>query len=211
MAGPVAWHLQGGPHSTIGVQQGRGVAVAVGVDSEGRRRPGPRAWAWRLLGPDGDRWLAPAWIGVTTPRQDCEGSRQTADRLLIRPVPAAPGQISRKAHLQGGQRGLGSLSLPASACQHPDQAPPAASQRRLLRARYRRTRVARRPGLPAPGGPTRPANAAIAGSAHGCGRPRPGGGPAPAAGRLRLRRGPADRRPRRRPGPGRRRGGHRRG
>jgi hypothetical protein len=27
-------------------------------------------------------WLAPAWVGVTTWRQDCEGSRPRADRLL---------------------------------------------------------------------------------------------------------------------------------
>jgi hypothetical protein len=34
MASLVAWHLQGGPHPTVGVQQGRGVAVAVGVDPD---------------------------------------------------------------------------------------------------------------------------------------------------------------------------------
>ena len=34
MAGPVAWHLQGGPHPAIGIQQGRGVAVTVGVDPD---------------------------------------------------------------------------------------------------------------------------------------------------------------------------------
>jgi hypothetical protein len=82
MTGPVAWHLQGGPHPAVGVQQGRGVAVAVGIDPEGRRRPGPLPWAWRLLCPDGDRWRAPAWVGVTTRRQDGEESRPRADRLL---------------------------------------------------------------------------------------------------------------------------------
>jgi len=46
---------------------------------------------------------------------------------------------------RGGQRGLGSLSLPAPACQHPDQAPQPASQWGLLRARGRWDRVARRP------------------------------------------------------------------
>jgi hypothetical protein len=34
MPGTVAWHLQGGPHPTIGIQQRRGVAVAVGVDPD---------------------------------------------------------------------------------------------------------------------------------------------------------------------------------
>jgi hypothetical protein len=34
MVGPVAWHLQGGPDPAVGVQQGRGVAVAVGVDPD---------------------------------------------------------------------------------------------------------------------------------------------------------------------------------
>jgi hypothetical protein len=34
MAGPVAWYLQGGPHPAVGVQDGRGVAVAVGVDPD---------------------------------------------------------------------------------------------------------------------------------------------------------------------------------
>ena len=34
MAGLVAWHLQGGPDPAVGVQQGRGVAVAVGVDPD---------------------------------------------------------------------------------------------------------------------------------------------------------------------------------
>ena len=34
MAGLVAWHLQGGPHPAVGVQEGRGVAVAVGVDPD---------------------------------------------------------------------------------------------------------------------------------------------------------------------------------
>ena len=34
MAGLVAWHLQGGPDPAGGVQQGRGVAVAVGVDPD---------------------------------------------------------------------------------------------------------------------------------------------------------------------------------
>jgi hypothetical protein len=34
MAGLVAWHLQGGPHPTIGIQQRCGVAVAVGVDPD---------------------------------------------------------------------------------------------------------------------------------------------------------------------------------
>jgi hypothetical protein len=82
MASPVAWHLQGGPHPTVGVQQGRGVGVAVGVDPDDGVDLAPRAWAWRLLLPDGDRWLAPAWVGVTTRRRDCQGSRPRADRLL---------------------------------------------------------------------------------------------------------------------------------
>jgi hypothetical protein len=34
VAGPVAWHLQGGPDPAVGVKQGRGVAVAVGVDPD---------------------------------------------------------------------------------------------------------------------------------------------------------------------------------
>jgi hypothetical protein len=36
MAGPVARHLQGGPHAPVGVQQGRGVAAAVGADPDDR-------------------------------------------------------------------------------------------------------------------------------------------------------------------------------
>jgi hypothetical protein len=34
MAGLVAWHLQGGPHPSVGIQEGRGVGVAVGVDPD---------------------------------------------------------------------------------------------------------------------------------------------------------------------------------
>jgi hypothetical protein len=55
----------------------------------------------------------------------------------------------------GGQRGLGSLSLPAPACQHPDQAPKPASQRGVLRTRGRRGRVAGWAGVPAPRRPAR--------------------------------------------------------
>ena len=62
----------------------------------------------------------------------------------------------------GGQRGLGSLLLPAPACQHPDQAPESASQRGLLRTRGRRARTPGRPGLSAPRRPTRRATATIA-------------------------------------------------
>jgi hypothetical protein len=58
-------------------------------------------------------------------RHDCEESRPQADRLLIRPatiVGQAGAGSSRTAQPQGtppgGQRGLGSLSLPAPACQH---------------------------------------------------------------------------------------------
>jgi hypothetical protein len=51
---------------------------------------------------------------------------------------------------RGGQRGLGSLSLPAPACQHPDQAPQPASQRGLLRTRGRPARAPGRPGVSAP-------------------------------------------------------------
>ena len=32
MAGLIAWHLEGGLHATVGVQQRGGVAVAVGID-----------------------------------------------------------------------------------------------------------------------------------------------------------------------------------
>jgi len=46
----------------------------------------------------------------------------------------------------GGQRGLGSLSLPAPACQHPDQAPQAASQRGLPADRLARAAAGLRPG-----------------------------------------------------------------
>jgi hypothetical protein len=34
MPGPVAWHLQGGPHAAVGVQQRSSVGIAVGVDPD---------------------------------------------------------------------------------------------------------------------------------------------------------------------------------
>ena len=62
VAGLVAWHLQGGPHPAVGVQQGRGVAVAVGVDpDDGVDVALEQGIA--VAPPDGDRWLAPAWSG----------------------------------------------------------------------------------------------------------------------------------------------------
>jgi hypothetical protein len=78
----VAWHLQGGPHPAVGVQQGRGVAVAVGVDPDDGVNPALEHGHGGCSFQDGDHWLAPAWVGVTTRRQDCEGSRPRADRLL---------------------------------------------------------------------------------------------------------------------------------
>ena len=82
MPGTVAWHLQGGPHAAVGVQQGRGVGVAVSVDPDDGVNLALEQGMAAAPFQDGDRWLAPAWVGVTTRRQDCEGSRPGADRLL---------------------------------------------------------------------------------------------------------------------------------
>jgi hypothetical protein len=62
--------------------------------------------AWRLLGPDGDRWLARPGVSVTTRRPDSEGHARRADRLVHQASDEGgpgrcrqlKGQISRTAH-----------------------------------------------------------------------------------------------------------------
>ena len=62
-------------HIALGV-----VAAAVGVDpDDGVSLALEQGMA--VAPPDGDRWLASAWVGVTTRRQDCGGSRPPVDRL----------------------------------------------------------------------------------------------------------------------------------
>jgi hypothetical protein len=61
MPGPVAWHLQGGPNPTVSVQQGRGVAVAMGVDPDDGVNLALEHGHGGCSLPDGDRWLAPVW------------------------------------------------------------------------------------------------------------------------------------------------------
>jgi hypothetical protein len=149
MAGPVARHLQGGPHAPVGIQQGRSMGVAVGVDPDDDVNLALEHGHGRLLLPDGDRCLARP--GLASPRggRTVRGHARRRTGFSIRPatmVGQAGAGSSRTDQPQGtppgGQRGLGSLSLPAPACQHPDQAPPTASQRGLLRARGPRGRTA---------------------------------------------------------------------
>jgi hypothetical protein len=96
------------------------VAVAVGVDPEGRRRPGLEhghggcSVQTATVGGHRSGWVSPC--GGRTVRGHARGRTGFSIRpatMVARPVPAARGQISRKAHPRGGQRGLGSLSLPA--------------------------------------------------------------------------------------------------
>ena len=150
----------GWPAPAVGVQHGRGVAIAVGVDPDDGVN---LALEHRHRGcsfQDGDRcWHRPGW---QSPRggRTVTGHAPRRTGFSIRPatmVGQADAGSSRTDQPQGtppgGQRGLGSRSLPAPACQHPDWAPKAASQRGLLRARARRARAPGRPGLPPPGRP----------------------------------------------------------
>jgi hypothetical protein len=78
----------------------------------------------------------------------CVNCRLVGGGALQKPI-----QLASNGALR--QRRILRWLLPASACQHPDQAPKAASQRGLLRARGRRGRVAGRPRVPAPRRPPR--------------------------------------------------------
>jgi hypothetical protein len=113
----------GWPGPRRGIQQGRGVAVAVGVDPEGRRQPGPRAWHGGCsVQPATVGWPRP---GLASPRggRTVRGHAPGRTGFFIRPatmVGQAGAGSSRTGQPQGtpggGQRGLGSRSLPAPAC-----------------------------------------------------------------------------------------------
>jgi hypothetical protein len=82
MADPVARHLQGGPHPTVGVQQGRGVAVAVGVDPDDGGNLALEHGHGGCSFQDGDRWLAPAWVASPRGGRTVRGHARRADGLL---------------------------------------------------------------------------------------------------------------------------------
>ena len=163
--GPIpARPLQGPDPPAWGLDQGQPEQPSI----PGLGRLAPGGW------PAPHRWLARP--GLASPRggRTVRGHARGRTGFSIRPAtmvgqagPAAQGQISRKAHHRGGQRGLGSLSLPAPNCQHPDQAPQTASQRGLLRARSRRGGTSGRPDLLARWGAARRATAAVAGQSQG--------------------------------------------